>query len=429
MRLLVSLVTMLLVGSCRLGPQDAPAALAANAAPAADPPAIPPPAPPPRPMPRPAPAMAPTSRIIAPPVTVAADPGARPSPQGVTVIDVRTSPDEVLEAVLLVDAGRLRLLLVEAGRLVDASDWTLPELGPGPVTFARFLRGDRDALAALVVAGGTLRVLDRSPDGWYVEATRERLVGTPPAAVQWLTTADIDADGDDDVLVTTAAGLRILTADDDGTLLDATARFLPRDAPRGARVLACDTDDDRDLDVVLSGPAVHVLENDGRGRLHDVTSIAFGGDRWSATAVLAIDADQDWSLDLVLLRAGAPDRLLRNDGRGHFTAVADGFLPEVRATDGAVADLTKDGDPDIVSVGSGGVALRTAVDGRRFDLETWRLPRAAELPHRVVTTAQVDGHDGRDLLVGGPAGLRVWLATDDEHFVDESVGWVPPRTQ
>ncbi|MFN8019533.1 MAG: CRTAC1 family protein [Acidimicrobiales bacterium] len=95
----------------------------------------------------------------------------------------------------------------------------------------------------------------------------------------------------------------------------------------------------------------------------------FGADGQSGGAAVA-DYDGDGDQDVYLTRVGLPNRLMRNDGKGHFSDVAkaagaQGTDPANGYAAAVWADVEGDGDLDLFLTGAGrGAALLLVNDGK-----------------------------------------------------------------
>jgi hypothetical protein len=146
-----------------------------------------------------------------------------------------------------------------------------------------------------------------------------------------------------------------------------TAIELESTSDPSANVSIGDLDGDGDLDIILAkgrhDPYVDkVLLNDGKG--HFTTSdLGPAADR-SYTAALA-DLDGDGDLD-VIISNDAPDRKLIyfNDGRGRFSVAGTWGVPEWSTRNAAIADLNGDGRPDVIAANRPGPSYVCLNDGR-----------------------------------------------------------------
>jgi hypothetical protein len=175
--------------------------------------------------------------------------------------------------------------------------------------------------------------------------------------------ADLDGDGDPDLVFANEGPERILINDGTGRFADETAERLPGQGAGGETrdVAVADLDGDGDPDLVLSNVALflaldpqdRIWINDGTGHFGDETDARLPADTGSTMTTHARDLDGDGDLDLVQARFGdvsgrswkTPMRALRNDGRGRFVDDTAALLPAGAAGNGMhVEPLDADGD-------------------------------------------------------------------------------------
>ncbi len=226
----------------------------------------------------------------------------------------------------------------------------------------------REDLYVAMTGGLPNRLYLQQADGTLVDVAEQ-------AGVAWLDDtkgvlfADIDNDGDRDLLL--ALGASIIVARNAG---DATfGRFLNLRAPTDApfySISVADYDLDGDLDIfgaryvgqeygvsvplpledATNGPTNHLLRNDGERGFRDVTStvgLSVDNQRFSLIGTWA-DVDDDGDPDLYVTNDFGPNQLFRNDG-GSFVEVAAASGVEDRAAGmgAAWSDFDLDGDLDL----------------------------------------------------------------------------------
>jgi len=227
--------------------------------------------------------------------------------------------------------------------------------------------------------GGRTRLWLNDGQARFTDATAEAM---PDIRVRFswdVEFADVDNDADLDILVSCkrCGGSHLFRNDGAGRFTD-DPRALPQ-YTNNYEFEPMDLDGDGFLDLVTmndgeivgedgSSRREHVFRNDGKGRFRDAT------EAWWPPAsnvgeddnmVAFLDYDSDGDADFVVGSLSGPDRLLINDGRGHFTARLDVFGGEdTPGTLGlALADLDGDGRMDVVQ-GQG--EHKTAIDERVF---------------------------------------------------------------
>ncbi len=279
---------------------------------------------------------------------------------GFAGLHVRRTASPRPEILISVGAAVARVTMDAQGRLIpggprlelasDAEIW-------GMAVFDLEGDGDEDVLVIAhednALANRSRMFLDEGAHG-MVDRT-QAVLGTPPLLLPsdvW--SADLDADGDPDVVLSTrtaSGSTRPLILENIGgrTLSESTTMSLPDDPTlRGIQRAPVDLDGDGAVELL---PFDQILWNDGRGVFAEDPARALPADFHPG---LIVDADQDGDPDM-LSRDGAQQvtRLLVNDGSGRFT-VDDTAVPETDR-DGwpvivqGVADVDGDLDSDIVT--------------------------------------------------------------------------------
>lgn len=294
---------------------------------------------------------------------------------GIADLDGDGDPD-----VLIANEHRPNILLVNdgRGRFSNGSD-RIPQAAHDSedVGFGDF-DGDGD-LDAVVVSEDDRRneLYLNEGDGTFRDASgRLPVTGTSNAVA----VADLTGDGAPDVLIGNNGQNVFLENDGEGGFTDATGERLPviLDVTQDLELGDVDGDGDRDL-LVGNEDDNRLLINDGTGRFEDPSDerIPYRQGREETREADFGDVDGDGDPDVLFanVRAFVEDadpsnRLLINDGTGHYTDETGARLPEDddRSFDGDFLDVDRDGDLDVVT------------SNTDFDLEAERI---APLPYRV----------------------------------------------
>lgn len=213
--------------------------------------------------------------------------------------------------------------------------------------------------------------------------------------------------------------------------VDVSATYLPEGILDGLSMDAgvADIDADGDVDIVIANefrPNILLL-NDGEGRFVDGSARLPSTEHDSEDVGIA-DYDGDGDLDIVIVSEDDQvNELYLNDGTGTFTDESD-RIPVTGTTNGlVVADLDGDGAPDLLLANNGqDAALINDGSGRFRDETRARLPLSPDVTQDQ-ELGDVDGDGDLDLVVGneGPNGL--YINDGSGHFKDESRARIPLR--
>jgi hypothetical protein len=292
--------------------------------------------------------------------------------------------------------------------------------------------GARSVAAADIDGDGDLDVLSASLTddeiAWYENTDgagtfgSQQVISTQADAAQSVAAADIDGDGDLDVLSASAADNKIAWYENtDGAGTFGSLQTIWTQADGAQSVAAADIDGDGDLDVLsASGTDDEIAwyENtDGAGSFGTQQIISTAAD--GARSAFAADVDGDGDLD-VLSASGNDDEIAWYENQTiHRSAV----FPEqsVISTDANgsksvfAADVDGDGDPDVLSASNfdSKVAWYENTDGAGSFGAQQVISTAASMAE-LVFAADIDGDGDLDALSASPGDYKIaWYQNTD----------------
>ena len=227
--------------------------------------------------------------------------------------------------------------------VLPAGDWpAAQESGGAALLFDYDLDGDLD----LLEVAGTRQRLARNDAGKFTDITAQSgalskaSIGAGVAAIA----GDYDNDGRPDLFVVRSGTATLYHNDGNGSFSDATASAKIPPVPFSAKSTAfADIDHDGDLDIVIAGDGHLLLRNNGDRTFTDQTAAAKLADKASARAIVPTDFDNRRDIDL-LIASTEKISLWRNMRDGTFRDVAsDVGLTTKGATSVAAGDINKDG--------------------------------------------------------------------------------------
>jgi len=229
--------------------------------------------------------------------------------------------------------------------------------------------------------------------------------------------ADVDSDGDEDVLISGRLGLNLPSVTklylSDGAGNFTEVADTPFAAVTADAVIFSDLNGDDNADVLLKGTdanfnsLIAFYTNDGTGTFTEVTGgsilATFNGDM----AISDVDRDGDPDILVGGWREGFPTvKLYLNDSLANFTEVTDSPFIGVEGSTFDFADIDDDGDEDVLVIGfvtgnpfvpetnlylNDGMGIFTLVADTPFD----------DLSNGVVAFSDIDLDGHPDLLLSG----------------------------
>jgi hypothetical protein len=238
-----------------------------------------------------------------------------------------------------------------------------------------------------------------------------------------IASADLNYDFRTDLVVAGPAGIQIFQQNADATFSPVTSQArLPANvtsAPLSA-VWPADIDADGDLDLVLAtrDAAPVVLRNNSDGSF---TAQSPFGTASRVRGFVWADLDGEGVPDAALLDDQGVLRVYLNlRGGGFVERQAPGKVPRLAAI--AVADVTGDGIMDVLGVAADGSVTRISIRANGSALEAVRVAQADPLSDLAPGTARLlvadlDNNGAGDFVISSPAGSRVLLAEPGGAYV------------
>ena len=248
--------------------------------------------------------------------------------------------------------------------------------------------------------------------------------------------ADVDGDGDPDLMITganssTAPNAILYLNDGDGNFTDSESDVFDR--VRSSAIKFFDADGDDDQDVLITGTnnsfarIAKLYLNDGSGTFTESEQSALGGVQDGDIAVADVDGDSDYDL-LICGRSSPADvntiatKLYVNDGDGNFTEDTLAVFENVFNGGVVFADVDGDDDADLLVTGENATDQSIAIlylnDGSGSFTEATN-QAITGVRNSAVAATDLDGDNDQDFIVTGwnsTSRVDVYLNDGDGSF-------------
>jgi hypothetical protein len=243
--------------------------------------------------------------------------------------------------------------------------------------------------------------------------------------------ADVDGDGNDDLLITGADTATLYLGDGQGSFSEAEAGLT---GVNGGSTSIADVDGDGNLDLLITGEDVNddltatLYLGDGQGGFSKAGADLLGTE-YGSTSIA--DVDGDGNLDLLITGEDADFNptatLYLGDGQGGFSEAGADLLGTIDSST-SIADVDGDGNLDLLITGADADFNRTATlylgDGQGgFNEANAGL---AGFFYSSTSIADVDGDGNEDLLIVGFGGngrtATLYLGDGQGDFSEANAG-------
>ena len=208
----------------------------------------------------------------------------------------------------------------------------------------------------------------RNNDGKFLLAPYfQDFVVLPPLNLPIHTSADLDKDGTQELLLQTQSGITLLRRDSEGKWEAAHTVQHQKTTDNSGVLLPVDYDHDGDLDLFAGKSGVKMYRDNGNETFIDVSDQTFVTEakenelktQQSASDAIAADFDNDGDIDIFAGHSDTGCTLYDNLRQGKLRAVTGktGISQEVHYTSAAAGDYDNDGDIDLFLASTTGVFL------------------------------------------------------------------------
>ncbi|MGY8767761.1 MAG: SUMF1/EgtB/PvdO family nonheme iron enzyme [Pirellulales bacterium] len=246
----------------------------------------------------------------------------------------------------------------------------------------------------------------------------EQIISTSADNALSVFAADVDGDGDLDILSASMNDDKIVWYENDGKE-NFTEKIISTSATRADSVITADVDGDGDLDILSASKSDNKIawyENDGKQKF---TEQIISSKAYHAQSVFAADVDGDGDLD-VLSASGSDNKIAwyKNDGKQIFTEKIISTMGN-DAFSVFAADMDGDGDLDILSSHNDKIALYEN-DGKQIFTE--KIISTSTNGAFSVIAADIDGDGDLDVLSSSARDDKIaWYENDGKQNFTEQI--------
>jgi hypothetical protein len=350
-----------------------------------------------------------------------------------------------------------------ADGFLDETDMRLPAIQDETARVtAADIDGDDDLDIVIAEAGPAVvqnMIWVNDGRGYFADETSARF----PEIEDFSNDIDVaDIDGDDDLDIVIANSIfeesYILMNDGSGhfTLVPGS---LPTFMDESWGVRFCDVTGDDHPDIVFANALGRnrLFLNDGSGEFTDASEDHLPSDFDDTFEVCCQDVNGDSANDIVFFNwdfnYGLQNRLLINDGTGHFSDSTSALMPDIRdgSFDGELIDIDGDLLRDLIvadkwlfdydtgdTIPGSGLNLvlinhSSTRPGLFIDESTGRMPNIFDWTNGVAV-GDIDGQNGPDIAFANgaiEAGAlnRIYMNDGNGYFTDATSLWLPQRVE